>query len=111
MLAAYDIQKLFRSSDLDIRVVNVVHDAIIVECPIDTLQEWIPKILRTMERPPSVAQLGIDLDLVPMSADAEIGKNYKTMAKWDDTSPMLIRICDWLKAGAPKDRVPKTEYK
>jgi DNA polymerase I-like protein with 3'-5' exonuclease and polymerase domains len=111
LLAAYDIQKLFRSSDLDIRIVNVVHDAIIVECPIDALQEWVPKILRTMERPPSVAQLGIDLDLVPMAADAEIGKNYKDLAKWDDTSEMLICIKNWILDGASKDRIPQTIYK
>lgn len=111
LLAAFDIQKMFRLSGLDLRIVNLVHDAIIVECPIDLLEEWVPKILRKMERPDSVAQLGIDLDFVPMAADAEIGKNYKDMAKWDDTPEHLERIKEWMLAGAPKDSIPETIYK
>jgi DNA polymerase I-like protein with 3'-5' exonuclease and polymerase domains len=112
LLAAYDIQELFRQHNVDIRIVNAVHDAIIMECPIDLLQEWVPKVLRVMERPPSVSQLGIDLDFVPMAADAEIGKNYKDMATWDDTIEMLRdKIVPWLREGAPKDKIPESSYK
>jgi hypothetical protein len=65
-----------------------------------------------MERPPSVSQLGIDLDFVPMAADAEIGKNYKDMATWDDTVEMLRdKIVPWLRDGAPKDKIPESSYK
>jgi hypothetical protein len=56
--------------------------------------------------------LGIDLDFVPMAADAEIGKNYKDMATWDDTVEMLRdKIVPWLRDGAPKDKIPESSYK
>ena len=110
LLAAYDIQKMFRVSNVDIRIVNAVHDAIIMECPLDLLEEWVPKVLRVMERPPSVSQMGVDLDFIPMSADAEIGKNYKNMATWDDTLNHLNRIITWIKDGANKEEIPQSLY-
>jgi DNA polymerase I-like protein with 3'-5' exonuclease and polymerase domains len=111
LLAAYDFQKLTRDSGVDVRIVNLVHDAIYVECPIDLIPEWAPKLLRTMERPPSVAQMGVSFDVVPMSADLEIGLNMKVAATWDDTQEMMYnKLLPWLQSGASESELPKSIY-
>jgi DNA polymerase-1 len=108
--AMYDFQQLVREARVDVRVINEIHDAIMLECPIDLLEEWVPKLLRIMERPPTAVALGIDFDFVPFSADCEIGLTYKDLVAWDDTPEHLVRLGDWCRAGAPKGEEPKSFY-
>jgi DNA polymerase I-like protein with 3'-5' exonuclease and polymerase domains/uracil-DNA glycosylase len=112
LLAAYDFQQLTRAAGLDIRIVNLIHDAIYVECPIELASEWAPKLLRTMEAPPS-AKLFLteeQLNFVPMSADCEIGLNQYSMAGWDDTDIHMSMILEWLKNGAKKSDIPESPF-
>ena len=112
LLAGFDFLKKVRDANVDIRIVNVVHDAIYVECPINLLKQWVPKLLRTMERPPSVKALINEnqFNFVPMSADCEIGLDQYTLSAWDDTSEMMDRILVWLNSGADPENVPKSLY-
>ena len=112
LLAGFDFLKEVRDANVDIRIVNVVHDAIYVECPIDLLKDWVPRLLKTMEQPSSVKALITkeQFEFVPMSADCEIGLDQYTLSIWDDTSEMLDRILVWLKNGADSNNIPLSLY-
>lgn len=114
VLAAHDFQKVVIQDprNLDIRVVNLVHDAIYVEMPIDLLEEWGPKLLRIMERPDSALKLlGEEtFNFVPMAADFDVGLSLYSMATWDDTAEHLKLIVDWLKNGGKKEEIPLSPY-
>lgn len=112
LLAGFDFLKEVRDANVDIRIINVVHDAIYVECPIHLLQEWVPKLLKTMERPVSVQGLLTkeQFEFVPMSADCEIGLDNYTLSAWDGTPEMMTRILSWLKNGADSKETPKSLY-
>lgn len=112
LLAGFDFLKEVRDANVDIRIINVVHDAIYVECPLDLLKEWTPRLLKTMEQPPSVKALITEeqFQFVPMSADCEIGLDQYTLSAWDNTPEMFDRILVWLKSGADLNHVPKSLY-
>lgn len=112
LMAAYDFQQIVAQTEDDVRIVNLVHDAIYVECPIDKVKIWTPILLRTMEKPESVKALlsEEDFNFVPMAADAEISLNQYDTVTWDDTEVHMTKIIDWLKVGAPSDDKPKSDY-
>lgn len=112
LMAAYEFQELVRPTGDDVRIVNLVHDAIYVECPIELLPKWTPILLRTMEKPESVKAMlsEEDFNFVPMAADCEISLDQYDTVAWDDTDEHMGRIQDWLKAGAPKGEKPYSLY-
>ena len=112
LMAAYDFLLQVEKAGVDIRLINGVHDALYAEIPIDLIPEWAPKLLRTMERSPSIDLVfGEHANFVPMAADCEIGLSIYTTTTWDDTDVMMNeQIIPWLKAGAPEDAVPVSRY-
>lgn len=112
LLAGFDFLKEVREANVDIKIINVVHDAIYAECPNELLKEWAPRLLRTMERPPSVQSLITkeQFEFVPMSADCEFGLDKYTLSVWDGTEEMMNRILPWLEKGADPSETPKSLY-
>lgn len=113
LIAAYDYMQQLAAAKSLTRVISVVHDAIYLEMPITDVEEWVPKLLRTMELPPSIYEFFDKeyVDFVPQAADCELGLVLYDMCGWDDTPEHLTRIRSWLENNAPAEEMPETFYK
>lgn len=102
LYSAASLQELIDEFDLDWKIVDVVHDAIIVEVPFNEVEQYL--VLSEMIMT-DLSQLEKDFGLkfiVPMAVEYEIGTHYGDLEEWgtqnNDIPYILNRIKDKWKA-------------
>ena len=79
MLALYNINKYFKINNMKSRIINTVHDSIILECPPDELMRTAKVVKTIMENGPVPFE-----KLCPIKVDLEYGRN------WGELEPLKI---------------------
>lgn len=79
ILALYNINKYFKNNNMKSRIINTVHDSIILECPPDELMKTAKVVKTIMENVPVPFE-----KLCPIKADLEYGRN------WGELEPLKI---------------------
>lgn len=71
ILALYNINKYFKTNNMKSRIINTVHDSIILECPPDELMKTAKVVKTIMENVPVPFE-----KLCPIKADLEYGRTW-----------------------------------
>jgi len=80
LLSVLEAEPTLRKSDLAAKVINTVHDSLIIEATPEDAAEAIKRVVEIMERVPH-EYLGTD---IPFVADAEVGNDWGHMTEIED---------------------------
>lgn len=99
LLTLYEVVCYIEDNDKDWKIVNVVHDSVLADVPVEEAFEFGKVLMDAMENPP-LDDFGLDPNFCAMSSDLEVGHSYADQVAWDGTSQHNSRIMTWLKGDA-----------